>query len=202
MIPTLVYSVMVFFAVALYGLIHSFLASLWFKERFKGWVGASNHRWYRLAYNIFAMLSLLPLLALPATLPDRPLYMIPSPWIYFSIAGQLLAVAILVVGLFQTGVWSFLGFRQLFTSGSEPPRMVVSGLYRYVRHPLYTAGLLFIWLNPVMTMNLLALILGLTGYLIVGAMVEERKLKEEFGEAYARYQASTPMLIPRLRREN
>jgi protein-S-isoprenylcysteine O-methyltransferase Ste14 len=47
-----------------------------------------------------------------------------------------------------------------------------------------------------MSVNLLALNAGLTAYLYVGAMVEERKLRAEYGETYSRYQAETPMLIP------
>jgi protein-S-isoprenylcysteine O-methyltransferase Ste14 len=76
--------------------------------------------------------------------------------------------------------------------------MVTGGLYRWVRHPLYTAGLAFIWLTPIMTSNLLALNIGLTLYLILGAIYEERKLVREFGERYTRYQERVPMLIPRL----
>lgn len=194
----LLFPVLIFLAVGVYGLIHSFLATIWFKERLRKWFGRRTYRWYRLVYNIFATLSLLPVLALPVILPDVPLYTISAPWIYFSIAGQLVAVLMLVAGLLQTGVWWFVGLRQLFRAGPEPGKMVVSGLHRYVRHPLYTAGLLFIWLTPVMSANILGLNLGLTAYLIVGALFEERKLRREFGQAYARYQAETPMLVPRL----
>lgn len=74
--------------------------------------------------------------------------------------------------------------------------MVTGGLYRWVRHPLYTAGLVFIWLTPVMTVNLLVLNIGLTIYLVVGAIFEERKLVREFGAAYRDYQENVPMLIP------
>jgi len=77
--------------------------------------------------------------------------------------------------------------------------MVTNGLYRYVRHPLYTAGLVIIWLIPLMTYNLLALILGLTIYIFVGAYFEERKLLLEFGDVYAEYRQRTPMLVPRIR---
>jgi protein-S-isoprenylcysteine O-methyltransferase Ste14 len=35
-----------------------------------------------------------------------------------------------------------------------------------------------------------------TVYIIVGAIFEERKLKREFGQAYEKYKADTPMLIP------
>ena len=48
----------------------------------------------------------------------------------------------------------------------------------------------------VVTVNLLALNLGLTAYIVVGAWVEERKLLRVFGEPYARYQARTSFLIP------
>jgi protein-S-isoprenylcysteine O-methyltransferase Ste14 len=74
--------------------------------------------------------------------------------------------------------------------------MVTGGFYKYARHPLYTAGLIFIWLLPSMTCNLLALNIGLTVYLFVGAYFEERKLLLEFGEAYAEYRRRTPMFVP------
>jgi protein-S-isoprenylcysteine O-methyltransferase Ste14 len=76
--------------------------------------------------------------------------------------------------------------------------MAVRGLYRWVRHPLYTAGLMFIWLSPVMSQNSLVVYIGITVYIIVGALFEERKLEREFGQEYARYKAITPMLIPGL----
>jgi methanethiol S-methyltransferase len=71
-------------------------------------------------------------------------------------------------------------------------------LYRWVRHPLYTAGLLFIWLTPVMTQNTLVVIIAASVYIVVGAFYEERKLEREFGAAYSEYKSKTPMLIPGL----
>jgi protein-S-isoprenylcysteine O-methyltransferase Ste14 len=191
---------LILLAVAAYGFVHSLLATIWAKARAREWIGAGADRWYRLAYNFFAIVTFLPVLALPAVLPDAPLYTIPAPWVYLSTAGQLLAVVMLAVGMVQTGVWSFLGLQQVLEpSRVEPPQLVTNGLYRYVRHPLYTAGLLFIWLIPVMTVNLLALNIGLTAYLIVGALYEERKLVREFGQVYNTYREQTPMLIPGMR---
>ncbi len=117
-----------------------------------------------------------------------------------TIAIQLFAVVILVLGVRQTGITSFIGLSQLLLpEDTSPPKMVTDGLYRYVRHPLYTAGLVIIWLIPLMTYNLLALILGLTIYIFVGAYFEERKLLLEFGDVYAEYRQRTPMLVPRIR---
>jgi protein-S-isoprenylcysteine O-methyltransferase Ste14 len=184
-------------AVGLYGLVHSFLASLGFKARLRGWFGHGVERSYRLFYNLFAILTFLPVLSLVQILPDREIYSVPLPWALLMVAVQILAIAMLLVGLWQTDVWTFLGFRQLLgEETTDPDRMVVSGLYRWVRHPLYTAGLLFIWFTPLMTSNLLALNLGLTLYVVIGARLEERKLLAEFGPDYASYRQRTPMLFP------
>jgi protein-S-isoprenylcysteine O-methyltransferase Ste14 len=146
-----------------------------------------------------AGLTLLPVLVLPVVLVDKVLYRIPAPWSWLTALIQAAALVLLVVGVAQTGVMSFLGLRQLLMGGDEPAsRLVVHGLYRYVRHPLYTAGLVIIWLMPVMSCNLLALNIGLTLYILIGAFFEERKMLRDFGETYADYQRRTPMLIPGL----
>jgi protein-S-isoprenylcysteine O-methyltransferase Ste14 len=191
---------LVLLAVLVYGLVHSFLASLWAKARARRWFGVLADRTYRLLYNLFAVVSFLPVLALVGLLPDQPLYTIPFPWVLITSLGQITAVAALVLGLFQTDAWSFLGFRQLVqpTAVDKPATLVIKGLYRWVRHPIYTAGLVFIWLTPVMTANLLAMNAGLTIYIVVGALFEERKLLREFGQAYIDYRRRTPMLVPGL----
>jgi protein-S-isoprenylcysteine O-methyltransferase Ste14 len=190
---------LIMLSVIIYGVIHSLLASFGAKTRARRAFGKGVDRWYRLAYNIFATVSLLPVLVLPVILPDRNLYIIPYPWNLLFLAGQGLAILALIVGLWHTGIWSFMGLQQLIEPvPSEPQQFSTRGLYRWVRHPLYTAGLVFIWLVPVMTVNLLVLNIGLTSYLVVGAIYEERKLLREFGEAYVDYQKLTPMLIPRL----
>jgi len=189
---------LVLLAVLVYGLVHSFLASLWAKARARRWFGVLADRTYRLLYNLFAVVSFLPVLALVGLLPDQPLYTIPFPWVLITSLGQITAVAALVLGLFQTDAWSFLCFRQLVqpTAVDQPATLVIKGLYRWVRHPIYTAGLVFIWLTPVMTANLLAMNAGLTIYIVVGALFEERKLLREFGQAYIDYRRRTPMLVP------
>jgi protein-S-isoprenylcysteine O-methyltransferase Ste14 len=187
-------------AVLVYGLVHTLLASPQTKAKTRRWLGQGANRWFRLIYNFIASITLLPVLFLPILLVDRELYTIPSPWVLLTAAIQLLAIAALLVGLRQTGVLSFLGLRQLVgPAHPEVSKLVTGGLYRCVRHPLYTAGLVFIWLFPVMTWNLLALNIGLTAYILVGVHFEERKMLQEFGQAYAEYQKKTPMLIPGLR---
>ena len=187
-------------SVLVWGLLHSLLASLKVKELARQVLGARVNRVYRLAYNIFAGISFLPVLAAAALTPDRRLYLAPLPWSGLMVFGELLAVAALVIGFRQTDAWEFLGLRQVNDSVQiRRGSLVIGGLYYHVRHPLYSAGLVFIWLTPLMTLDVLAINITLTVYVICGAYFEERKLSREFGQAYADYSSATPMFIPFLK---
>ena len=113
-------------------------------------------------------------------------------------AGQVFVASCLLTAIFQFGILDFIGLRQLATRESKRD-LVTRGLYRYVRHPFYTFALLFLWLSPVLTVNLLVLYLALTIYVHIGIYFEERKLLREFGDQYVNYRANTPMLIPGLK---
>jgi methanethiol S-methyltransferase len=185
-------------AILIWGIVHSMAASLDAKEWLRHRLGDVSMRFYRFAYNAFSVISFTPILWLMAVLPDQMLYRIPTPWAYLSLAGQAAAVVMLVIGVLQTGALSFIGLKQLFYGEERPFKLVTHGLYRWVRHPLYSAGLLFVWLTPVMSVNLMIVILSATIYIIVGAFFEERKLEREYGAAYTDYKVATPMFIPGL----
>ena len=178
-----------------WGVVHSLLASLQVKELARRWFGRNGLRFYRLFYNAFAMVSFLPVLGVAALTPDRILYAVRFPWSVLMVLGEILAIAGLVAGVLKTGVWDFLGL-QPFMGNKKPARLTITGLYHYVRHPLYAAGLALIWLLPHMTVNALVMNIALTIYILVGAFFEERKLRNEFGQEYIDYVAVTPMLIP------
>lgn len=189
--------VLTFIAVAVYGALHSLLSSNSVKQFSRRAFGQTSDRFYRLFFNVVGGLTFLPVLAVAALDPGQTLYHLTQPWVLLTSAGQALAVIVLLLGLLQTDSLHFLGLRQLFHPGaSEQGKLVINGLYCHVRHPLYTAGLLFIWLTPVMTTSVLALNLGLTLYIIVGSILEERRLVGEFGQAYIDYQSRVPWLIP------
>lgn len=182
-------------SIAIWGSVHSWLASLGVKDAVRRTFGDGAARLYRLGYNLFSVVSFVPILLLLRLLPDALLYTVPSPWVFLMLAGQLAAILCILVTLLQVDAPAFIGLRQLL--GKEAPdRLVTAGFYRWVRHPLYLFGLLVLWLTPLMTLNLLVLYLSLTAYLIIGAVFEERKLLRVFGSAYAEYKARTPMIIP------
>lgn len=181
--------------VALWGLFHSLLASVRFKDFMRRASGDSFMKFYRLFYNIFAVISFLPVLYLMITLPDTTFYRLPAPWRYLLLAGQALSLVFLVIVIWQTGFLAFAGLRQVLETERRRD-LVVTGLYRSVRHPLYLFILLFLWLSPVLTVNMLVVYGALTVYILIGIMFEERKLLREFGQAYAEYRSRTPMLVP------
>jgi len=185
-------------AIALWGLIHSLSASLGFKDYLRRTLGGRFMKSYRLLYNIVAVISAAPVLYLMAVLPEKVLYQVPPPWSYLMLAGQGISAFFLLVTVVQTDLLSFAGLRQLIEE-EKRGRLVTDGLYRFVRHPLYTFSLLLLWLSASVTVNSFVVYLALTLYVLVGAFFEERKLLREFGKDYASYREVTPMLIPGFR---
>jgi protein-S-isoprenylcysteine O-methyltransferase Ste14 len=186
-------------AVLLWGLLHSLFASHKAKELARRAFDGRVNRVYRLAYNVFAGASFLPVLLVMFIVPDRTLYIVQFPWSGLMILGEFLAVIVLIAGFLQSRPLEFLGIRQFSSMIEEPSQLTTEGLYHYVRHPLYSAGLVFIWLMPLMTVNVLTINISLTVYVITGAYFEERRLRHDFGQDYTDYMATTPMFIPFLK---
>lgn len=185
-------------SIALWGLVHSLIASFGFKDFLRRTFGDGFMKFYRLLYNLFAVVSIAPVLYLAAVLPNRGLYQIPSPWSYLMLAGQGMSALLLLIAVLQTDVLSFVGLKQLFEE-EKAGKLVTSGLYRIVRHPLYTFSLLILWLSPTVSLNSFLMYVSFTAYILIGIFFEERKLLREFGQEYASYRSVTPMLIPGLR---
>ena len=77
--------------------------------------------------------------------------------------------------------------------------LVVTGLYRHVRHPLYVGWLLAIWSAPTMTAAHLVFAIATTAYILLAIRWEERDLIDAHGRAYEEYRNEVPMLIPAVR---
>jgi protein-S-isoprenylcysteine O-methyltransferase Ste14 len=86
----------------------------------------------------------------------------------------------------------------------DPPReLVVTGLYRYVRNPIYNAAtaVLVGWAfwSPSLPILLMPIICFAASYLSV-KFYEEPHLRKTFGTVYEEYCKSVPRWIPKLRR--
>ena len=185
----------------LFSLVHSLLADPAFKSRARANIGPAFDRWQRLAYNLLALIIILPFLFILLLLPDKILYQILAPWNYLMAAGQLLLIAAMLMTLRQTGAASFLGLSQIGNRGrtDDGRGLVTTGLYGRTRNPLFLFATLILWLTPLMTESLLTFNILATIYFYLGARHEERSLKAEYGEAYEEYKSRVPMFLPRLR---
>ena len=85
---------------------------------------------------------------------------------------------------------------------SMPPKeLVVKGLYRFVRNPMYLAGFLILAGEVLLFQSkgvfiYLLIMFGVFNFLVVGR--EEARLGKRFGESYKHYCKSVGRWIPRL----
>jgi protein-S-isoprenylcysteine O-methyltransferase Ste14 len=97
-------------------------------------------------------------------------------------------------------VWAFCVRGHGTPSPTDPPRvLVVSGLYRWIRNPIYAGVVVFLlgyvlW-HPAPAILLLPPIAAFSAHLFV-LMYEEPRLRKTFGAAYAEYCRAVPRWLP------
>ena len=100
--------------------------------------------------------------------------------------------------------WSFVSLGKGTPAPVDPPKeLVVQGLYKHVRNPMYL-GVLFLLMGEVIYFGSFLLILYtalvfLCFHIFVVAY-EEPHLRARFGDSYKRYRESVPRWIPRWRK--
>ena len=169
----------------------------WFDHRGGLWLGL-----YRLGYVCFSLSTLVPLLRFTATLPQQP-FGVPPHWLR-GVQWMLLlyALVLFVGGLRVYDLQTFLGLRQWRDDRTDPtsvpPAFRKTGILRHVRHPWYSGGIALLWSLPEYSRGMPTLLTRsiLSAYLIVGALLEERKLRKSFGDSYLSYCREVPMLLP------
>jgi protein-S-isoprenylcysteine O-methyltransferase Ste14 len=180
-----------------YAALHSALASFgvkaWTARRWPGFTP-----WYRLSFNAVAFVTVLPILWLSYAIEAPMLWQWQGSWRWLSYG---LAVAALA-GFAATARWydmdTFLGLRQIRERDRQPDgheAFRLSPFHRFVRHPWYCFGLVLVWTGD-KNLPLLVSALAISAYFVVGSRLEERKLVALHGDAYRRYMARVPGLIP------
>src|ERR1700688_718182 len=130
-----------------------------------------------------------------ARIPPVPVYrMFANPTLVASIAG------LAVVAGFAVRVWasSYLSSSIVWGDDPQATQLRVSGPYRFTRNPLYLGNVLqAIGVGLVTPWPVLVLVLtGVITFTYALIFVEESFLAEKQGEAYARYRAAVPRLLP------
>lgn len=175
---------------------HSYLAALNIKRIIQGIMGGS-YKWYRLIYSLVSTLGVLALLFYSGTIPPHFLLSQTDGIQYIGYMLATFGTIISVKSMKGISVLRFIGLspHDDLRGNNE---LVLVGLYRWVRHPLY-AGLILIFLGYFFFLPTVASIIHLAAllvYLPVGIYFEEKKLITLHGQAYIDYQKTVPPIIP------
>ncbi len=183
------------FAWLLFGITHSVLAAGVIKRiainKMKG-----SYKYYRFMYSVLATVILVLVIDVHVSTPSVFIWQPP-------LIQEILSVALIISGLAIMIACTRKYFMDL--SGIDailgkirPLVLQTGGMHKYVRHPLYSGTLLFVWaifLYAPYWHNLISCVC-ITLYTLVGMYFEEKKLVVEYGDAYITYQKTVPGLVP------
>lgn len=185
----------------LYCTVHSALISIRVTGLCKRLLG-TRYRFYRLFYNAFSFITLIWLL-LYSHGPrfQGPLLLTWSGnWPIVQYALILLAIVLAISGARHYDMSQFLGLQQIRShriqgSLAKNGNLDTTGILGVTRHPWYLAVFILLWTG---SQNAGSIVINtiLSIYLVIGTLLEERKLVLEFGERYRDYQDKVSMLIP------
>ncbi len=119
-----------------------------------------------------------------------------NPFSVLQITSWLLMVASVVV--VSSGFYMLRKFGKPKDVIDDTAVLVVRGIYKYIRHPLYASLILLAWGVFLKDVSLVpfALTLVATGLPIAMAKIEEKENIRKFGNDYSRYIKTTKMFIP------
>jgi len=149
--------------------------------------------------------------------PQSDIWLIAYPdWLWNTIIfAHLGSIALLYTAFIQSNYLEFLGFKQategvkILINGKQSQsdsmelfgthRLVINGVYRWVRHPMLVGGLLFL-LTSGPSLNNIVYTVMYSVYMVIGGYYEEKRMIKVFGQEYRTYQQNVGAYIPRLPR--
>jgi protein-S-isoprenylcysteine O-methyltransferase Ste14 len=179
-----------------YCAVHSALISIRVTGFFKRMLGA-GYRFYRLAFNVFSIVTFVPLIMYSRSshLQNPPLFTWGGRWRALQYGLAAPAALLILSGARRYNLRQFLGIEQIRGATNSGENFETGGVLGLTRHPWYLAVFILIWVSD---LNFAAITINvvLSVYLVIGTLLEERKLVLEFGDSYRRYQEQVSMFIP------
>jgi len=176
----------------LFALFHSLTASQTCKDWFYA-KGMQVHH-YRLLYTVVGLVTTFAWLYFIHTLADSPLYAIEGVMQYVLYTLQVLGLWIVLAALRPIDAAVFLGLKK---AEQQTDPFIIQGVFKYIRHPMYTGFMLFLLAKPEHTMASFNFALAVSVYFIIGSKLEEKRMLAEH-PGYADYQQKVGAFIPKL----
>ena len=119
-----------------------------------------------------------------------------NPFSILQIMSWLLIIASVVI--VSSGFYMLRKFGKPKDVIDDTTVLVTRGIYKYIRHPLYSSLILLAWGAFLKDVTLVSFALALiaSGLPVAMAKVEERENIQKFGEEYSSYIKATKMFIP------
>ncbi|OGY92045.1 MAG: hypothetical protein A3B31_03810 [Candidatus Komeilibacteria bacterium RIFCSPLOWO2_01_FULL_53_11] len=91
--------------------------------------------------------------------------------------------------------------RRAIMNADAIQQLALTGIYRHVRHPMYSAHIALAWgfFLSFPSVRILVCAVWLTLIVLFWTELEEKAMLQKFGTAYREYQQTTPKFIPRLK---
>jgi hypothetical protein len=196
-----------------YAGLHSLLASAWAKRQAARRLGQRQRNGlYRGFFVAQATLLFGAAAAAFLRLPDRTLYRVGPPWAWLMHLAQVAGIGLLLAAGHGVGLARISGLGPLhaWLTGDSPlaepeaqgpplgpdGELRLDGPFRFTRHPANWGPLPAVLLFPHMTVNRAVLAALSVAYLVLGSVHEELRLRAAYGDAYDRYRARVPFLVP------
>ncbi len=196
----------------IFAFIHSITVARWFKQVCKRALGDTFMRvWYRFLYNAMSFITGAIAIYLIWQVPDRVLWEGPLWFRWMLHLIQLAGLAFGALAFEYLNMREFMGFKQVWRyltrgevaggmEGLTDKKLVTTGVYGIVRHPMYLAGIIIFTFNPNITINSLMITVLADLYFLFGVLIEERRFLKIFGEEYRTYMQHVPRLMPSLKK--
>ena len=174
--------------------LHTILASSKLKRILEVKWG-DGYKWYRLIYTLVSLVLFLGIMIQAVLFPKTALIPKSDLSDYFGYMLAAIGTIIAVKSSKAISVNSFSGIR----SAAHEEKLVTTGLYSKVRHPLY-AGIILIFLGYFIFSGSISAgthLACLLAYLPIGIYFEEKNLVEKYGADYKNYRTEVPALVPK-----
>ena len=139
---------------------------------------------------------------------------IPFIWVYTNIfdffqlkTSSIIQTVVIFIGVANT-LFFYIIHNQLMENFSpyvevfEKQKLVTTGVYKYIRHPMYLQLLIYAVFIGLYTQNFLIFIIEIVGWCVMyinRIQKEEQILEDKFKEEYIEYKMNTPRLFPSLK---
>jgi len=117
-------------------------------------------------------------------------------WIFLVVSAYVVLAGVILMK--REGRPGRAGKQKSLYRFEETSRLVDTGIFKYIRHPLYSSLLFLTWGIFLKNTTLVLLIISILSsvFLLITALIDEKECIEYFGDEYRLYMKRSRMFVP------